>query len=111
MRRIISWEGEEKVPGIFIEKGALVWDERLPVAINGLHSMPSGPAEDIRREDDGSITADIQIDVDIPDSAEFSIFVNEVALNKEKSVNGFLHITHARAREVFMVPAHEAVGW
>ncbi|HEY5443375.1 MAG TPA: hypothetical protein VIJ87_02680 [Pyrinomonadaceae bacterium] len=63
MREIISWEGEEKLKGIFIEKDALTWDDKgIPVVWNyEMDRLPMGRATDIRREPDGSITAEITL--------------------------------------------------
>jgi len=114
VRRIISWEGEEKVPGILIEKGALVWEEPIPISLNGLHEMPIGLAWNVRREEDGSITAEFERKAgpEIGEDVKFTIYASEVKLDKEKwAYDGFRHVTHARVREIFSVPDNEAVGW
>lgn len=61
MRKIVSWEGEEKVPGILIEKGALTWGGEVPLFANADLTANDviGKASDFRREEDGSITAEI----------------------------------------------------
>lgn len=61
-RMTISWEGAEAVPGIIIQPGALRWeDEELPLCWNFDHNELLGQASEIRREDDGRITAEITI--------------------------------------------------
>lgn len=66
MRKIISWEGAEKVPNIVFEPGALQWDEgQIPVIWSFIHNDPKmllGHARDLRREADGSVTAEIVFD-------------------------------------------------
>lgn len=61
MRYIIAVEGEQKVMDQFVTHGALFWEEdkKLPVVWNFHDNEAVGQATDLRREKDGTITAEV----------------------------------------------------
>jgi len=63
MRRVIYREGVEDL-GIFIHTGAMQWDETLPITWQFGHNITDviGYAHSIRREDNGEVTARIDLD-------------------------------------------------
>jgi hypothetical protein len=63
VREIISWEGEEKLKGVLFEKGSLTWGDRdIPVFWDyDLSRPPLAFASDLKREGDGSVTAEINM--------------------------------------------------
>lgn len=73
MRRVISWEGEQKVRGMFLRVGAIQFPEKNSVLIAGPNNQfsnpPVGRASDFRREENGSITAEIELfnDLEVKD--------------------------------------------
>jgi len=112
MREIISWEGEEKLKGIFIEKDALTWDDKgIPVVWNyEMDRMPMGRATDIRREPDGSITAEITLN-DHEDAVHAgpmlvlgdvgcAIWANEIVKTVE---DGVQHVSHGNVKAIGVV--------
>lgn len=64
MRKIIAIEGRDTVPGQFLEPSCLKWNEGevYPLVWNfSWERPPIGTATDIRREDDGTLTAELTI--------------------------------------------------
>lgn len=64
MRKTICIEGKKTVPGQFLETGSLKWEEgkQYPITWEYKHDKIYGWASDIRREDDGTITAELDIE-------------------------------------------------
>lgn len=120
-RMTISWEGTEAVPGIIIQPGALRWeDEELPLCWNFDHNELLGVASDIRREDDGQITAEItiyeetdnqkhaQVVMDHGDVAT-TVYVTDLSEHKDEDGNKRI-VESGRIRSVNMV-LPDSVGW
>jgi hypothetical protein len=99
-RQIICYEGVEKVSGQLIEVGALKWEEGKDYPVVWAFNFagpPIGNARDIRREEDGSVTAD----VDIHDERmtqndllqDFAVTISgsntEVKIDQERNLNTF----------------------
>lgn len=63
MRKTIAIEGRSTVPEQFLEVGCLKWDEEKPTPIvwNFMFEKTLGWAKDFRREEDGTITAELDI--------------------------------------------------
>lgn len=118
MRKIISWEGEEKVSGMIIEKGASTWgDEPLPITWNfDFATAVLGYATRLRREINGGITAKIEFN-DLPmaaahakelvkgGEASLAMWGNEV---KREVVDDVQHIHAVHIRAVGVVPRNNA---
>lgn len=121
MRKTISWEGEEKVPGVVLEKGSLQWSEDpIPLVWSFEQSVESvlGTASDLRREDDGRITAEVTLSENLPNaqSTKNAIEHGDVVLTTwsnnlaEYNNNGVRRIRSATIRSVNAVIAG-TVGW
>lgn len=113
-RKIIAFEGRVMIPGQLIESGSLTWgDERIPVtryARTGDISDLLGYATELRREDDGSITAEV-------DAGEYTVLLEkDVAVTITikpavwEEVDGVKHVTAGKIVEVFMTPDVPWVG-
>lgn len=114
MRKIIGYEKVEKIPGQLILEGAFKWNETepIPVTTHWSRSMDHpqsiiGKATDLRREEDGAITAEI----DIPDYPEyfehfsFTVYANKVhPLHPDD--DGLWRVETATIREVFGIANH-----
>lgn len=120
MRKIIAWEGREMVPGVIIEVGALTWSEPLPIVWSFQHDLSNllGTARDLRREEDGSITAELDIRDDTEQQRSVktllenrdvstTIFANELT---ERIENGKRLVFAGAIREVSVV-LPDTVGW
>ena len=124
MRKIITWEGEEKVPGIIIEKGALTWgDDPIPVCWNFQYDIENllGNATDLRREDDGSITAEITFDEENEKQRQAkevlehgdvttTVYVTNLAEADRRTTGPKRSVTAGRIRTVNLVMA-DSVDW
>jgi hypothetical protein len=82
-RYIICQEGKENVPGQFLLDGSMNWGEdKIWVSWNFNHQDPKiGYASDIRREEDGWITAEIELFEQyqsLIDVAGFTVFITKV---------------------------------
>lgn len=106
MRKIIAWEGDEMVPGQILEINSLKWsNEPIPVTrhADDWAQPPIGNAGDLRREDNGSITAEIELieelDVILNDMS-FTVYCNEVKALGPRDVRP-LRVTTARIRAIF----------
>lgn len=109
MRKIIAWEGEEKIPGQVLETGALKWndDKPIPVTKSADWDVTSviGTATDLRREDNHTITAEIELNEEFaPAIADmsFTVYCNQVKgsdVSKEP-----WRISSARIRAIFFAP-------
>lgn len=122
MRRIITWEGVYTIPQTFIEKGALTWDnEPLPVtAQNGTEIL--GRATDLRREEDGTITAELtfldetenqKAAQSLLENGDLSttIFAKPVTEKRRESPNEAVrYITAGRIRSIYLVLPNQ-VSW
>lgn len=107
-RRIITWEGEQKHPHILLQKGSLQWEEPIPVSGTVRHEF-IGMATGVQREEDGSITAEIEVDPEyeaIIDEVSFTIYANEVVGER----SDIWTVSSARIREVFVTPP-DSVAW
>lgn len=121
MRKIISWEGAEKVPHVIFEKDALTWgDEPLPLVWNFQHNDVKallGNASDLRREEDGSITAELTFnDTEQGNQAQslaehgdiaFTTWSNDLIFRRDKAMKV---VSNARIRSVSAVLTDQ-VGW
>lgn len=89
MRYIICHEGQETIPDRYIPEGTLTWKrDRIPVSLNfDVHQL--GWAKDIRREDDGILTAEIVFfdkKLKIADDQGFSVYIAPVKYHMWKDV-------------------------
>lgn len=87
MRVPICYEGKETVKGQLITPGALTWsDDPIPISVGSDWSKPPiGYATDLRREDDGTITAEVP-DLDILSNEwGLSIWANETIEGHEST--------------------------
>lgn len=122
MRRIITWEGRDTIPQVHIQKGALTWDkEPLPIHAQGGVTV-LGLATDLRREEDGSITAELtffdetseqQAAKSIMEHGDMSttIFAKPVTEKRRESPNQSMrYITAGRIRSIYLVLPHQ-VSW
>lgn len=78
MRVTIAQEGVRPFEGWLVEENALTWDESVPVIAQITHGKPSpviGQVTDIRREDDFSITA--EIDMLHADELDFNVVMRQ----------------------------------
>jgi hypothetical protein len=103
-RRVIAIEGRPTTDGRLIEVGVLKWDnEPIPVLALGSDPFPYivGKATDLLREDDGKITADIQITGrELDDDEHPAIYV----MNLECTTSdGTLRITQGRIADITLV--------
>lgn len=113
MRKIIAWEGEEKVPGQFLEVGSFKWgNEPIVVTKNTEWDADSviGEATDLRREDNGSVTAEIKLQEGFTillDDLSFTVYCNDL---KSIGSRGFppSRLSSARIRAIF---ADTSVPW
>lgn len=104
MRHIIGVEGRQVLPNQFVELGACVWpDEAIPVEtyLEQWVARLVGRATDIRREDDGTLTA--EIDVEIPKGLAATLYCDGLSYDKERyNETGIMIITSCRIRSVFL---------
>lgn len=115
-RKVIAWEGEIKLPDTLIERGALMWEEPLPITANDYKVL--GFADDLRREEDGSITADLHITAHrdaiglVDEHSSFSVFVNQIVEKQPVGVDlSFRLVAFARIREVHLIEEPQTVPW
>lgn len=81
MRHTIGYEGRDMGFGHILLPGALKWDDSHPYPVLEKSDYTSpivGTASDIRREEDGRITA--EIDFPMPTNLAATIFANEIKL-------------------------------
>lgn len=110
-RQIICYEGKHPVNGKFISKGALTWDEEkpLPVVLKPSDNGPLvGLATDLKREDDGAITAEMKFNArnnsvleDLPSGLGWTIYASDIKWSDMVEtilVSGVI-------REVFLAPS------
>lgn len=110
MRKTIAREGEEWIPGQLLEVGSLKWgDEPIPVTKSAewddLESL-IGTATDLRREDDESVTAEIELNEEFASAIadmSFTVYCNEVKSIGPREVRPW-RITSARIRAIFFAP-------
>lgn len=101
MRSIIAQENGEPITGRVIEADALVWSEGpIPITVYPFQKPSTilGAATELRREDNGDITAEVG-DLEPPLGSGFTISANELLT---KRVGRVEKITHARIREIFI---------
>jgi hypothetical protein len=101
-RRVIAVEGRATTDGRFIASGALTWPENkpIPIRIQNHHDLVGkavGKATHLRREDDGSITADIDIRRPVDDD-EF--FIPFVMITKSHYDDDVLYVTSGRISDL-----------
>jgi hypothetical protein len=104
VRHIICFEGKEKVPGQFIAVDALTWlDGDIPVLANFDDSQLIGYGTDIRREKNGSLTAEITLldGEKVPKGMAVSIKMYEVDYHNWREV---LWITKGEIRSMALIP-------
>jgi hypothetical protein len=105
MRHTICHEDVEMVAGQFIAKDALRWeDEKITISWNfDFQQPPIGYASDFQREDDGAITAEIDLfgDMVLPKGYTFSIYMVDADYHRWKDI---LWITSALIKGVAIVP-------
>lgn len=95
MRVTIVVEGQHLDQGRFVAKGALKWEEgvAIPVTLGTAFDRPPiGIATDIRREEDGRITAELDLDA--------YIFANALESSKE---DGVQTITSAQLKAINLI--------
>lgn len=105
-RHIVCYEGDQRIPDQFIIDGALKWlDEKITISTNFDFGIPPiGLATEFRREDDGSITAEIELFEEMPlfdDEWSFSIFMVNAHFDRWKDV---LWIYDATIAGVAIIP-------
>jgi len=98
-RHVVAIEGRPSGDGRLIEVGALVW-EHDPIPVTDLEGAGIlGKATDFRREDDGSITADVYLMADVDPDRLLTISADQVSPTKDP--DGTLRYSHARIRGLF----------
>lgn len=102
VRRVIAIEGRETTDGRFIAPGALTWPESGPVPIrvandHDLVGKAVGNATNFRREDDGTITADINLLRPVDDGEYFIPFVVIYTSHQDDDV---LYLTQGRIADL-----------
>ena len=115
VRKVISWEGEEKIPGIVLEIGALKWDEnkQYPVTRGDQLRLPIGRARNIRREENGAITAEIHLHEDfrsVLDNVSVTIYGNELVQKFVGEGGALRRVSSVTLREVFLISPQQ-VAW
>lgn len=112
-RHIIAFEGRKMFPGQIVEKGAFFWGPE-PIYITKsaeYHSdLPVGKATDLRREEDGSITAELSCEV--PEGMAATVYCTSVASNAEYAPehDGDVLVISALIRQVFFTAGVPWVG-
>lgn len=104
MRQKIAHEGAEYVRGQVVEHGAFVWEEDIDLPVIFSNEWPGmeqmvGWASDIRREEDGVITAEISwIDQTYEGT---TVFCLDAMITHEDDL---MVVRHARITRVFIAP-------
>lgn len=116
MRMVIAHEGVDL--GYFINKGALYWEEESFPVVTGVSfsvdriNHPIGTATELRREEDGKITAEISV----PEYEEsvaregwsfedmFGFYIYATNVDDTIDVLGERVVTKARVRLIYMHP-------
>lgn len=109
MRVPIAYEGKATINDQFLEVGCLQWepDEEFPVVWDFNYAKIVGKAGSLQREDDGSVTALVDMD-SLTDGARAlfadvgtTLYASDVVA---RNVNGSMHIISARVRELSLTP-------
>ena len=116
MRQQISQESQlESVPGQVWYPGSHVWDEEpIPIFLNSEYqdwrTNKIGTATDIRREDDGRITAEIEYEVDaVPPLLATTVFCIDTEWHMFEDI---LFITKGHIKSLFLtIDCPWAPGW
>lgn len=102
MRKKLLQEDMKQLNGMFVASGAIIFepDETYPIFATSFTSLPTGQVTDIRREDDGWITGEIDL-IDMyqrdEDSFDLSTYCTNLEGNKE-------FVKSARLRAVVLLP-------
>lgn len=101
VRRVIAIEGRETTDGRLIAPGALTWSDG-PIPIKTAYGLGDyvGKATNLRREDDGTITADIDIKRPVDDDEFFIPFVVIITSHLDDSV---LYLTAGRIHDLTLM--------
>ena len=114
MRYIICQEGVESVPGQYVPIGAMEWSEELKIPVTwNFNDKIIGVGTDIRREENGVITAEIELLHEDKKYIEgllkkmddwcFSTFMSPAYFHRWKDI---LWITRAQIRGLAIVPEY-----
>lgn len=98
-RVVIAFEGKMVIEGFYLKPAALWWDEApLPITHDPTQAHPLGWATDLRRESDGSITAEVN-DLELPEGVGATIYCTDV---QEEYDNSQRVVSGARVRCLFL---------
>ena len=86
-REIVAYEGKRSVNGYLLHPGALKWDEEALIPVTEHFDWTQQTAwvkgSDIRREDDGSITAEMG-DIEVPEHQRVTIYCTQLITEEEQ---------------------------
>ena len=114
MRKIICYENALDFSNCFIVDGAAKWDDKLPIVWNFSNELNDvlGQAVDLRREEDGAITAELMfLDLSVnklmsAGDTFVTIYANELDY---ESCDGIRVFHNLRIREISVLPAMNGV--